>query len=160
MICSLDPRSRRSTSPGAPWTSVCMGDSGGPLVAGGKLVGVTSWSEWCGVRHDPSVFARVSALREFALGNPVWAPVAVGLPTVTAGDGGLRCAAPAFEGPAEVTGAIWSEIRASGDASIVRSAPGLTFSDARRGVHYTCAVRARNDGGATRTPPSVPVTTK
>ena len=60
MICSLDPRSRPSSSPGAPWTSVCMGDSGGPLVAGGKLVGVTSWSEWCGVRHDPAVFARVS----------------------------------------------------------------------------------------------------
>ena len=65
MICSLDPLSKPSRAAGAPWTSVCMGDSGGPLVSGGKLVGVTSWSEWCGLRHDPAVFARVSKLRDF-----------------------------------------------------------------------------------------------
>ena len=42
----------------------------------------TSWSEWCGLRHDPSVFARVSALRDFALGDAgVGAVCAVGPPT-------------------------------------------------------------------------------
>ncbi|MDA0167693.1 serine protease [Solirubrobacter taibaiensis] len=151
MICSLDPRSRRSRAEGAPWTSVCVGDSGGPLVAGGKLVGVVSWSEWCGLRHDPAVFARVSMLRDFVLGEPLWAPVAVGNPTVTASGGQLTCAAPAFEGPAEVEGAVWME----GDRVLPKTS-GLTVAG-RPGRSYTCAVLARSAGGRSRTAMSAPV---
>jgi hypothetical protein len=157
MICSLDPRSRRSTSPGAPWTSVCSGDSGGPLVAGGKLVGVVSWSEWCGVRHDPAVFARMPALRDFALGEPVWAPTAVELPTVTVSPSALTCNAPRFEGDAQVFGAVWTEIPASGDVLILPKETGLTLARLHAGSRYACAIRARNAGGSSRTPASVPV---
>jgi hypothetical protein len=156
MICSLDPKSRRSSSPGAPWTSACLGDSGGPLVAGGKLVGVVAWSEWCGVRHDPSVFARMPALREFALGEPVWAPHAVEPPTVTAAAGTLTCNVPRFEGAAEVVAASWNEITASGDV-IVSKETGLTLSDPRAGSRYTCTIKAKNAGGSARTPASLPV---
>jgi hypothetical protein len=158
MVCSLDPRSRKSSSPGAPWTSVCMGDSGGPLVAGGKLVGVVSWSEWCGVRHDPGVFARVSELRDFALGAPVWAPVATAPATVVVDGGAVRCSAPAFDGPAEVTGAIWSEITPSGGEAILRDETGLTLTHPRSGARYSCSIRARNAGGSSRTRTSAPVT--
>ena len=93
MICSLDPLSKPSRAAGAPWTSVCMGDSGGPLVSGGKLVGVTSWSEWCGLRHDPAVFARVSKLREFALGEPGVGAVFAGRGDRSGGGSapGVRC---------------------------------------------------------------------
>jgi hypothetical protein len=157
MICSLDPRARRSSSPGAPWTSVCMGDSGGPLVAGGKLVGVVSWSEWCGVRHDPAVFARVSSLRAFALGEPVWAPNALEPPTITASAGALTCNAPRFEADAEVFAALWTEITSSGDQVIRPSETSLTLPHPRAGSRYTCAIRARNAGGSSRTPASVPV---
>jgi secreted trypsin-like serine protease len=156
MICALDPRSRPSRAAGAPWTSACMGDSGGPLVAGGQLVGVVSWSEWCGVRHDPTVFARVVELRDFALGEPVWAPFAAEPPRVAVEPGRLTCVAPRFEGPAEVTGAIWSELRASGEAVPIANASGLTLAPVA-GRRYTCSVRARNAGGAARTAAAAPV---
>jgi hypothetical protein len=151
MICSLDPRSRPSRAEGAPWTSVCMGDSGGPLISGGMLVGVVSWSEWCGLRHDPAVFARVSKLRDFVLGEPVWAPVAVGNPTVTASGNQMTCAAPAFDGPAEIVGAVWME-----DGRVLPKTAGLTVAG-RPGRSYTCAVLARNAGGRSRTAMSEPV---
>ncbi|CAH2268858.1 trypsin 5G1-like [Pararge aegeria] len=48
---------------GLPTKGGCMGDSGGPLVYGDKLIGVVSFgSMFCNV---PSVFARISALRDF-----------------------------------------------------------------------------------------------
>ena len=128
MICSLDPRSKPSSAAGAPWTSVCMGDSGGPLIAGGKLVGVTSWSEWCGLRHDPAVFARVSKLRDF-IAAPVWAPYAPDAPTVRVEGRRLTCVAPAFEGEAEVTGASWAQIGARRPAAAV---PEGERADVRR----------------------------
>jgi secreted trypsin-like serine protease len=147
MICSLDPRSQPSRAAGAPWTSVCMGDSGGPLISGGKLVGVVAWSEWCGLRHDPAVFARVSKLRDF-IAAPTWAPVPLGKPTVTASGSTLTCMPPAFEGEAEVTGAIWSD-----ESGIQPRATGLSI-EAEPGHRYTCAIRARNAGGTSRTPMS------
>ena len=150
MICSLDPRSAPSRAAGAPWTSVCVGDSGGPLVSRGALVGVVAWSEWCGLRHDPAVFARVSKLRDFALGEPVWAPVAVAAPQIVVEAGQLRCVAPAFDGPAEVYGAIWTE-----DGMIVPKAAALTLA-ARPGHRYTCSMRARNAGGTSRSAASAP----
>ena len=155
MICSIDPRSRPSKADGAPWTSGCVGDSGGPLVAGGKLVGVTSWSEWCGVRHDPTVFARVAKLRDFALGEPVWAPVALEPPTVAVEPGRLTCVAPRFEGAADVTGAVWSEVRAPGEIVPIANSAELTLVPVA-GRRYACSVRARNAGGAMRTAFSAP----
>jgi hypothetical protein len=103
------------------------------------------------------VFARVPALRSFALGEPVWAPSAAEEPRVDAAAGKLTCVAPAYDGPAEVTGAIWSRLGDSGDSVIVRSASGLTLGDPHPGVRYTCSVRAHNAGGASRTAPSEPV---
>jgi trypsin len=157
MICSLDPLSKPSRAAGAPWTSVCMGDSGGPLVSGGKLVGVTSWSEWCGLRHDPAVFARVSKLRDFALGEPVWAPYSPDAATVREEGRRLECIAPAFEGVAEVTGALWAQIGADGQPRPFPKATGLTFEAPSSGT-YTCAIRAHNEGGAARTRDATPVT--
>ena len=157
MICSLDPRSKPSRAAGAPWTSVCLGDSGGPLVAGGKLTGVTSWSEWCGLRHDPSVFARVPKLRDFALGEPVWAPYSPDAPTVRVQGRRLTCVAPAFEGAAEVTGAVWMRIGSRDQAIPSPAATGLAF-DAPAAGRYTCAILARNEGGSARTRDAEPIT--
>jgi hypothetical protein len=65
MVCARDAGPRRRV-PGAPWDATCLGDSGGPLLvrgtAGWELLGVVSWGEVCGVRRDPSVFARVPSL--------------------------------------------------------------------------------------------------
>ncbi len=109
MVCGLDPASRPSRAARAPWASVCVGDSGGPLVAGGKLVGVVSWSEWCGLRHDPSVFARVPALRAF-VDAPVWAPRALEAPRVVASDARLECVPGTWDGPSpEIAGAVWGD---------------------------------------------------
>ncbi|XP_030242780.1 trypsin 3A1-like [Drosophila navojoa] len=44
----------------------CKGDSGGPMVNGnGVLVGVVSWGKPCALPNYPSVFARVSYVREW-----------------------------------------------------------------------------------------------
>lgn len=38
----------------------CEGDRGSPLTLGGRLVGIVGFEKDCGVKGDPSVFARVS----------------------------------------------------------------------------------------------------
>ena len=69
MTCSIDPAKRPAKVESGPWASVCMGDSGGPLLrktaSGYEQVGVVSWSEWCGLRHDPSVFMRPEMIHAF-----------------------------------------------------------------------------------------------
>ncbi|XP_044737119.1 trypsin-3-like [Chrysoperla carnea] len=44
---------------------VCHSDSGGPLVSKNKLHGITSWSVGCAEKLYPSVFCRVTAIREW-----------------------------------------------------------------------------------------------
>ncbi|XP_054856742.1 chymotrypsinogen B-like [Eublepharis macularius] len=55
---------------GAAGSSSCMGDSGGPLVCQNngvwKLVGIVSWGSSRCSTTTPAVYARVSALREWA----------------------------------------------------------------------------------------------
>jgi hypothetical protein len=151
MVCALDPASRPSSAAGAPWASACLGDSGGPLVAGGKLVGVVSWSEWCGLRHDPSVFARVPSLRSF-VDAPVWAPHALEAPRVVVSGDRLECVPGAWDGASpEVVGAGWSV-----DGVPLRGESGTSIA-ARHGHAVRCAVIARNAGGESRTPESAAV---
>lgn len=46
----------------------CQGDSGGPLVAQGKLVGLVSWGNGCGLPGSPGVYTRISAAIEWMEG--------------------------------------------------------------------------------------------
>ncbi|WP_393061410.1 S1 family peptidase [Streptomyces sp. LN549] len=43
----------------------CQGDSGGPLVAQGRLVGLVSWGNGCGLADSPGVYTRISAAIEW-----------------------------------------------------------------------------------------------
>jgi secreted trypsin-like serine protease len=144
MTCSIDPARRPSKEPGAAWASVCMGDSGGPLLrtVNGRVeqAGVVSWSEWCGTRHDPAVFARPEVIRAFAA-NPVWAPVAEGTPRVERTGGTLRCTAPAFSGTVTRVSFQWLD----------QGRPVATGAAIDSPKPLTCAVIAANAGGETLT---------
>jgi secreted trypsin-like serine protease len=46
-------------------TDSCLGDSGGPLLSGGIVVGIVSTGVRCGDDGFPSVFVRVSGMKDF-----------------------------------------------------------------------------------------------
>ena len=70
--------------------------------------------------------------------------VRVGAPTVAAEGGRLTCVAPAFEGAAEVIGAVWTDER---DAPCPK-ANGLDLDDptAKAGTHLHVRTRAAQRG--------------
>jgi trypsin len=165
MVCAADPASRPSRRRGERWAAVCVGDSGGPLIHGGRLVGVTAWGEWCGLRHDPSVFARVPALRAFALDpSPTWAPTSPEPARVISDGLTLHCEPPTrWDGPARVIGYRWMERVQDGDLTFsipLRGAedPSYTPPPSLSGHRVACAVLAANAGGRSRTEASAAVT--
>jgi hypothetical protein len=137
-----------------PLSSACYGDSGGAMYAGSLarpvLIGVTSWvGAGCGTDHLPSVGARVSHYRDFALDpNPVWAPVTSGSPTVT-GDPRvgqtLTCTPPAWDVAPEQVQILWERPA----AKIRRLASGPTYVPRQSDVGeiVACHVLGTNAGG-------------
>ncbi|XP_043583404.1 chymotrypsin-2-like [Bombus pyrosoma] len=61
-ICANDPK----TVKGA-----CNGDSGGPLTVSGRIVGIVSWSEGCGLSNYPTVYTRVPSYIDWIQANAV-----------------------------------------------------------------------------------------
>ncbi|KAG6465701.1 hypothetical protein O3G_MSEX015331 [Manduca sexta] len=63
----LNPVTERMVCAGVPQggKSACNGDSGGPLVYNNKLHGIVSWGYGCAKPGYPTVFSKVSALRNW-----------------------------------------------------------------------------------------------
>jgi hypothetical protein len=148
MVCAADADGRR------PLSSACYGDSGGAMYAGSLarpvLVGVTSWvGPGCGTDHLPSVGARVSHYRAFALNpNPVWAPVAAGPATVSgeprAGQT-LTCTPPAWEVAPEQVQILWE--RPAARIRRLGSGPTYVARQSDVGEIVACHVLGTNAGG-------------
>jgi hypothetical protein len=148
MLCAVDVDGR------PPLSSACYGDSGGAMYAGSLarpvLLGVTSWvGPGCGTDHLPSVGARVSRYREFALAPaPVWAPVAAGAATVS-GDPHvgqtLTCTPPAWVVAPERVDILWE--RQGEKFRRVGSGPTYAPRSADVGKIVACHVVGTNAGG-------------
>ena len=148
MVCAVDANGR------PPLSSACYGDSGGAMYAGSLarpvLIGVTSWvGPGCGTDHLPSVGARVSHYRAFALDPaPVWAPVTSGSATVSgdprAGQT-LTCTPPAWDVAPEQVQILWERPA----KTIRRLGSGPTYVPRRSDVGeiVACHVLGTNGGG-------------
>jgi hypothetical protein len=148
MLCAVDANGRR------PLSSACYGDSGGAMYAGSLqrpvLLGVTSWvGPGCGTDHLPSVGARVSHYRAFALNaNPVWAPVTSGSATVSgdprAGQT-LTCTPPAWDVAPEQVQILWE--RPAKTIRRLGSGPTYVPRQSDVGEIVACHVLGTNAGG-------------
>jgi hypothetical protein len=155
MLCAVDVNGR------APLSSACNGDSGGAMYAGSHarpvLLGVTSWvGPGCGTDHLPSVAARISRYRAFALASaPVWAPAAAG-PATVSGDarvgGTLACSGPDWLVPPDRIDLVWERPA----ARTVRVGTGPTYvpRKADAGKIIACHVIATNAGGQSSADPA------
>jgi Trypsin len=148
MLCAVDADGRR------PLRSACYGDSGGAMYAGSLerpvLLGVTSWvGPGCGTDHLPSVGARVSHYRAFALNaNPVWAPVTSGSATVSgdprAGQT-LTCTPPVWDVAPEQVQILWE--RPAKTIRRLGSGPTYVPRQSDVGEIVACHVVGTNAGG-------------
>jgi secreted trypsin-like serine protease len=132
-----------------PATSPCLGDSGGPLVAGAAQVGIVSFGISCGGLREPTVFARVSALRDFTdAPEPVWTPQPLGRAHVT---GTLEpgrtatCVSPRWRGQVDRIRYRWGI-----DGRLVATGRRVRITAAARGRVLQCRAVAENAGGRTR----------
>ena len=152
MLCaqSRQPHRRPNTSP-------CVGDSGGPLVTRDDVqVGIVSYGISCGALHEPTVFARVGALRPFIDDpEPEWSPQPLGRPRIegTAEHGRVvRCAAPKWRNSVRTFQVRWGVNRI-----LVATGSRLRVPKAAVGRNLQCRVVARNAGGGTPSLPSAPI---
>jgi hypothetical protein len=148
MVCAVDANGRR------PLSSACYGDSGGAMYAGSLarpvLVGVTSWvGPGCGTDHLPSVGARVSRYRAFALDpSPVWAPVTSGAATVSGEPRvgqTLTCTPPAWDVAPEQVQILWE--RPAKTIRRLGSGPNYVARQSDVGEIVACHVLGTNAGG-------------
>ena len=58
MLCAGSPEGGRDS---------CQGDSGGPLMSGGRLVGLVSFGNGCGLKDYPGVYSRVESAKPWIL---------------------------------------------------------------------------------------------
>ena len=151
MLCARSANARRR-----PNTSPCVGDSGGPLVSGGVQVGVVSFGISCGALGEPTVFARVAALRPFIdQPEPVWAPQPLGAARVagTVRAGAIAtCEAPAFRNAVDRVRFRWGV-----NGVLVATGRRIRIPRAARGRALQCRAVAQNAGGATPSLASAPV---
>ena len=152
MLCaqSRQPNRRPNTSP-------CVGDSGGPLVTRDDVqIGIVSYGISCGALHEPTVFARVGALRPFIDDpDPEWAPQPLTRPRIegTARHGRLvRCVPPEWRNRVRST-----QIRWGADRILIATGPELRVPKAATGRALQCRVVGRNVGGSTPSLPSAPL---
>jgi trypsin len=138
-----------------PNTSPCVGDSGGPLIVGEDLqVGIVSFGISCGALREPTVFSRISGLREFIdTPEPVWAPQPLGRSAV---EGSLipgrivSCVTPEWRGKVDrvryrwgINGVLAATTRR---VRVTRNALGKVLQ---------CRAVAENEGGSTPAAASV-----
>lgn len=178
MLCAIDaayPKKRNVK--GARYRSPCLGDSGGPLLVRqkGRLsqAGVVSGGASCGaIPGEPSVFAKVPALRSFIRDrNPTWSPVAKSLPVIQQEGNKLTCLPPAdweSSTPVKIVKFRWSRLQLASDHKTVLKVPisldgkkaftGKSIAvDVLKGAPGVCQAQARNSGGASFSPPSEPL---